>query len=76
MFPDEIEPPVISLGSGRRRGVVYVAVFGDVDQRTLIQFAHQVEDGLLAQPEISLVVCAACGDRRYAWRSPRRSSAR
>lgn len=56
MFPDEIEPPVISLGSGRRRGVVYVAVFGDVDQRTLIQFAHQVEDGLLAQPEISLVV--------------------
>jgi multidrug efflux pump subunit AcrB len=56
MFPDEIEPPVISLGSGRRRGVVYVAVFGDVDQRTLVQFAHQVEDGLLAQPEISLVV--------------------
>jgi multidrug efflux pump subunit AcrB len=56
MFPDEIEPPVISLGSDRRRGVVYVAVFGDLDQRTLIQFAHQVEDGLLAQPEVSLVV--------------------
>ncbi|KPK53326.1 MAG: hypothetical protein AMS22_07560 [Thiotrichales bacterium SG8_50] len=55
MFPDEIEPPVISLGTGRRRGVVYVSVFGDLDQRTLIQFAHQVEDGLLAQPEISLV---------------------
>ena len=56
MFPDEIEPPVISLGSDRRRGVVYVSVFGDLDQRTLIQFAHQVEDGLLAQPEVSLVV--------------------
>jgi len=55
MFPDEIEPPVISLGTGRRRGVVYVSVFGDLDQRTLIQFAHQVEDGLLAQPDISLV---------------------
>ena len=55
MFPDEIEPPVISLGAGRRRGVVYVSVFGNLDQRTLIQFAHQVEDGLLAQPEISLV---------------------
>lgn len=54
-FPDEIEPPVVSLGTGRRRGVVYVSVFGDLDQRTLIQFAHQVEDGLLAQPEISLV---------------------
>ena len=55
MYPDEIEPPVISLGTGRRRGVVYVSVFGDVDQRTLIQLAHQVEDGLLAQPEVSLV---------------------
>ena len=55
MFPDEIEPPVISLGMGRRRGVVYVSVFGNLDQRTLIQFAHQVEDGLLAQPDISLV---------------------
>jgi len=56
MFPDEIEPPVISLGSDRRRGVVYVSVFGDLDQRTLIQFAHQIEDGLLTQPEVSLVV--------------------
>ena len=56
MFPDEIEPPVISLGSDRRRGVVYVSVFGDLDQRTLIQFAHQIEDGLLAQPEVSLVM--------------------
>lgn len=55
LFPDEIEPPVVSLGSDRRRGVNYVAVCGDVDERTLVQLAHQVEDGLLAQPEISLV---------------------
>jgi len=55
MFPDEIEPPVVSLGTGRRRGVVYVSVFGDLDQRTLIQFAHQIEDGLLARPGISMV---------------------
>lgn len=55
MFPDEIEPPRVSLGTSRRRGVNYVAVFGDLDTRTLIQFAHQVEDGLLAQPEIALV---------------------
>ena len=33
----------------------YVAVCGDVDERTLAQFARQIEDGLLAQPEISLV---------------------
>ncbi len=55
LFPDEIEPPVVSLGTSRRRGVNYVAVGGDVDERTLAQLAHQVEDGLLAQPEISLV---------------------
>jgi multidrug efflux pump subunit AcrB len=55
LFPDEIEPPDVSLGSSRHRGVNYVAVSGDVDQRTLIQLAQQIEDGLLAQPEISLV---------------------
>jgi multidrug efflux pump subunit AcrB len=35
--------------------VNYISVYGDLDLRTLVQFAHQVEDGLLAQPEISLV---------------------
>ncbi len=55
LFPDEIEPPRISLGTSRRRGVNSVAVYGDVDERTLVQFARVVEDGLLAQPEISLV---------------------
>ena len=55
LFPDEIEPPRVSLGTSRRRGVSYVAVCGDVDERTLAQFARQIEDGLLAQPEISLV---------------------
>ncbi len=55
LFPDEIEPPLISLGTSRRRGVNYVAVSGNLDTRTLIQMAHQVEDGLLAQPEIALV---------------------
>lgn len=55
LFPDEIEPPRISLGTSRRRGVNYVAVYGDIDERTLVQFARVVEDGLLAQPEISLV---------------------
>jgi multidrug efflux pump subunit AcrB len=61
LFPDEIEPPRISLGTDRRRGVVYLTVFGDLDKRTLIQFAHQVEDGLLAQPEVSLVLIRGVG---------------
>ena len=55
LFPDETEPPIVSLGTSRRRGVNYVAVSGNIDIRTLIQFAHEVEDGLLAQPEIALV---------------------
>lgn len=55
LFPDEIEAPRVSLGSSRRRGVCYVAVAGEMDKRTLTQFAQQIEDGLLAQPEISLV---------------------
>ncbi len=55
LFPDEIEPPRVSLGTSRRRGVAFLSVGGDMDQRTLMQFARQVEDGLLAQPEIALV---------------------
>ncbi len=55
LLPDDIEPPKVSLGSSRRRGVNYIAVSGDVDQRTLVQFARQIEDELLAQPEIALV---------------------
>lgn len=54
-FPDEAEPPVIALGTGRRRGVMRVAIYGDVDERTLVDFARQIEEGLLADPDISLV---------------------
>jgi len=54
-FPDDVEPPVIRLGTGRRREVLRMAVFGQVDQPTLIQFARQLEDSLLAEPGIGLV---------------------
>ena len=54
-FPDEAEPPLIALGTGRRRGVMRVAIYGDVDERTLVDFARQIEEGLLADPKISLV---------------------
>lgn len=54
-FPDEAEPPVIALGTGRRRSVMRVAIYGDVDERTLVDFARQIEEGLLAHPDISLV---------------------
>ncbi len=55
LFPDDAEPPVISLDSGRRRSVLYVAIYGDLNRRGLVDFARQIEEGLLAEPEISLV---------------------
>ncbi|MEM7384047.1 MAG: efflux RND transporter permease subunit [Verrucomicrobiota bacterium] len=55
LFPDDAEPPTISLGSGRRRGVMSIAVYGDLDERTLVDFARQLQDGLLADPDIALV---------------------
>lgn len=55
LFPDEVEPPVVSLGAGRRRGVMYISVYGDLDEQSLVDFATQLKDGLLAEPEISVV---------------------
>lgn len=55
MFPDDIEPPVISLGTSRRRNVVSLAIHGDLDEKTLVGFARRFEDALLAEPGISLV---------------------
>ncbi|HVR36278.1 MAG TPA: efflux RND transporter permease subunit [Methylomirabilota bacterium] len=55
LFPDETEAPVISLDDGRRRSVMSIAVYGDLDERTLVDFARGLEDGLLAQPEVALV---------------------
>ena len=55
LFPDEAEPPTIALGTGRRRGVMSIAVYGNLDERTLVDFARQLQDGLLADPDIALV---------------------
>ncbi len=55
LFPNDAELPVISLGDGRRRSVLTIAVYGDLDERTLVDFARQLEDGLLSEPEISIV---------------------
>jgi multidrug efflux pump subunit AcrB len=55
LFPDDVEPPVITLGSGRRREVMRIAIYGDIDEQSLISYARQMEDGLLAEPGIALV---------------------
>lgn len=55
LFPDEAEAPEISLDNGRRRGVLYVSIYGDLDERALVQFAREIEAGLLSEPEVSMV---------------------
>ncbi len=62
VFPDEIEPPVISLGEGRRQDVMRIAVAGDLNERELVDFAREIESGLLSQPGISLVELAGIRD--------------
>lgn len=55
LFPDDAEPPVISLDTGGRRGVLYLSVYGNLDEQGLAKFARQLEQGLLAEPGVSFV---------------------
>ncbi|MBT5927510.1 MAG: efflux RND transporter permease subunit, partial [Verrucomicrobia bacterium] len=55
LFPEDAEPPTISLDTGRRRGVLYLSVYGDLDEQGLAKFARQIEQGLLAEPGVSFV---------------------
>lgn len=55
LFPEDAELPVIALDTGRRREVIRLAVYGDLDERNLVTFVRQLEQGLLADPDISLV---------------------
>ena len=55
LFPEGAEPPVVSLEGARRRGVLYLSIYGDLDKRGLLAFARQMEEELLSNPEISLV---------------------
>ena len=55
LFPDEAELPEVSLDMGRRRGVMYLNVYGDLDQRGLVEFARQIQEAMMAEPEIAVV---------------------
>ncbi len=54
VFPEDAEEPIIAL-SVRRRAVVDLQIYGDVDEWSLRQAAEQVRDGLLQHPDISQV---------------------
>ena len=55
LFPAEAEAPEVSLDGGWRRGVLYVSIYGDLDEQGLVKFARQIEAGLLSEPEVSSV---------------------
>lgn len=51
-FPKEAEKPVITK-LVRRSEVIYVAVYGDMPERSLREYAEGISDDLLAMPEIT-----------------------
>ncbi|MFQ5736475.1 MAG: efflux RND transporter permease subunit [Thermodesulfobacteriota bacterium] len=51
-FPREAEKPVITK-LVRRSEVIYVAVYGDLPERSLREYAESVSDDLLALPQIT-----------------------
>lgn len=53
-FPVDAEEPAISLLM-RKRDVMSLQVFGDVEPRVLRDLAEQIREGLLQQPEITQV---------------------
>ncbi len=53
-MPEESERPLISLKS-RKREVVRLAVYGDIDERSLYYFAWNIREELLTRPEISQI---------------------
>ena len=55
LFPEDAEPPIIALDNGRRRGVMYLSIYGDLDAKGLVEFAREMENKLLSLPEISLI---------------------
>jgi multidrug efflux pump subunit AcrB len=57
-LPDQAERPIVSQAELPRQ-VLSVAVYGDVDERTLVDTAKRVREELAALPEISEVALAA-----------------
>ncbi|MDJ0763867.1 MAG: efflux RND transporter permease subunit [Myxococcota bacterium] len=53
-LPKDIERPVVSM-AGHRRGVLNIALYGDVSERVLRQVVEQVQDRLLQDDRITQV---------------------
>ncbi|MEN8199907.1 MAG: efflux RND transporter permease subunit [Thermodesulfobacteriota bacterium] len=53
-FPDDVERPLVSLRT-RRREVLRLALFGDIDERSLFALAETIREELTDLPEITQV---------------------
>ncbi len=53
-LPDDAEQPQVSLRT-RRREVLRIALFGDIDERALYDYANKVREELIALPQITQV---------------------
>ncbi len=53
-FPEDAERPSISLKK-RRRGVMRLALHGDIEERTLFYFAQNIREELLGLPSVTQV---------------------
>jgi multidrug efflux pump subunit AcrB len=61
-FPEDAEEPEVVALTARNR-VMEIALYGDVDERTLRELAYRAKDDLASMPEISYVEVA--GVREY-----------
>lgn len=53
-LPDEVERPLVSLQT-RRREVLRLALYGDLDERTLFDLAETIREELIDLPEVTQV---------------------
>ena len=70
-FPEAAERPLIRE-LDNARSTVRLVVFGDVSERTLKEYAFQVEDGLAALPEITRVETSGVRDYEISVEVPAR----
>ena len=53
-FPDDVESPLVSLKT-RRREVLRLAVYGDLEERTLFDLSETIREELINLPEVTQV---------------------
>ncbi|MBU1138078.1 MAG: efflux RND transporter permease subunit, partial [Proteobacteria bacterium] len=68
-LPDDVERPLVSLQT-RRREVLRLALYGDLDERTLFDRAETIRDELINLPEVTQVELNGVRDPELAIEVP------